>query len=308
MATEITLQQQVENGERHEAEFVWEQADRLVLGEINEALQPGQQAPEIGLLAQAQNQLQANLEADSKTMTPDNRAAYEIAMLMLNTPAAAEAQQALDSLPKEQRRTPEARANKRTLIHFNQHFKSTLAVLPTAMLTDFAQDLYEHSKQILSENLSLPILSEQKLGMVAAGMKQEGRFLTAMKAPEAKPKNWRVRSASPHEDALGTDFVVVEDMIELRLDVKTGGSFKRAVGEAVVRGTLNQQQADAALESGFYYRPARSGSGAEVNVCILDMGRLKSNEAVVEVIDQQFAEQTGKLLRKLGKKALALAA
>ncbi len=308
--TETELQETHEQGERQNRELFWEFVDVLVLYEADEALDRAQLVTEEGKpidwLKTARDLLDADLEADQDTITPENLATHEVAKLLLSMPDAALAQERLDNTPREQRRTDETRANKRTLIQFNHAVKRVLTILPPDMIPGFEKTLYEHSLRILGDELSQPVLSEQQIGKIVAGMAQEKRFLAAVKNRALKPKGWSVRPATAREDAFGTDAVVVNrDNFELRVDVKTGHAFRRAVNEAEARGTLTSEEATAALESGTYYRRSRSSKNVPVQVCILDMGRLTSDEAVIAAVEQQFVEQRGRRLRQLGEKALA---
>lgn len=201
-----------------------------------------------------------------------------LALLLLLTPGAAQAQEQIDTHPhgfhSKQARVYE-------LIDFNDAYVATVLAMQRRHLPTFNT----HLKRMMDEvcrRVGTRVFDEQQFDAITRGLTREiAVYLTAVEL------GYDVRITSRREDAMGVDMVVKDKKTErtANLDIKSPSSYRYRLQDLVREGRMSEHDQMQADVKGYAF--TTNGHGAEaVDVTLF---RVDANE-VGEIVDFRFEE------------------
>jgi hypothetical protein len=245
-------------------------------------------------------------ESDVDEWSTSDLSANRMALLVLGIPAAARAQERMDT-----RRTHDRALDVGSLSRFNRDLSGVMLEMPPSMLPEFPDRLRRRSENLLYQQWGLPVLNEVQFNRITNGISREVAVLRALQ--ETLPEEWNLRQGTPQEDMLGTDAVVVDNEgRELRMDMKTDYAFAHILDDLEAGDWITPEQARRGAEDGYVYSPGRTPAGEKVYTCVFNadaLGKITDCQyedpfAVFEFVEQQFEQQGQGRLRKLGRHAI----
>lgn len=236
------------------------------------------------------NQLDAPIEHmrhRSETALDQDRALFLKALLVLQTPRAAYAQNQMDEHEHGYR---DRTKRLYELIDFNDTFVSTVLALSQDELRHFTEHI-KHHMLVFCEKLYVPMFSDEQFEAIVHGLSREIAVYLA-----ARQEGLHAEMTSRSQDAFGID-MVISDLHTQRaanIDCKTESAFRHRVGELMREGRLEGKDFDTYDQQGFATVKNRK-DGNEVLVTIVAIDHTKLGP----ITQFQFEDTTriGKLLR-----------
>lgn len=225
----------------------------------------------------------------AETALDHDKALYLKALLVLQAPRAAYAQNQMD----EHEHGYHDR-NKRLyeLIDFNDTFVSAVLALPQEGLTHFTEHI-KHQMLVFCEKLHAPMLSDEQFEAIVHGLSKEIAVYLA-----AKQEGLHAEMTSRSQDAFGIDMVISDPHTQLaaNIDCKTESAFRHRVGELIREGRLDEADFDFYDQRSFATVINRQ-DGREIAVTIVAIDHQKLGQ----IVNFQFADTAaiGRLLREV---------
>lgn len=292
-------------------ERIWRGADQIIHGRYAQAEriinQRGETAVPHRILELAHSlELKTLRETDPEDLTTSERTAHHLALVMLGMPSAARAQTRIDHHESRNKQSDVA-----LLSRFNKDIAASLAYMPPSMMADFPDRLFARSQNVLENHWGVESMNESQFFRTVAGVTREVAFTRALN--ETLPEGWTHHQGNTREDMEGTDEVICDpDGNELRVDVKSRNAFDHVVDDLERDRWIDRQTAQHARRDGVVYSPSRTPRGESIYNCIFDadmLGEIQDYQydnpyKVWEFVEQQFEQQRGKRLRRLGAQAI----
>lgn len=316
MAEIVKNKPQQENQEKKLpiSERIWLGANKITLARLAEA-EKALATKEIDVASNRYRQVQLAhghqkwiLEnADTESLTTAQLTANQISLAMLGMPAAYKAEIQLQDPSKKRSDRIDAL---QTISGFNSEISSTLHYMPPNMFAGFQGKFFNSSQEIMS-GLGLDVLSSRDFDRIMKGMETEVAFFRALY--ETLPENWSVRQSTIQEDLMGVDIKVTNpEGKTLNIDTKNNNGFFEYTRRLIDNGRISSQQAERALEAGYYTIKDERGVRQGMEVHIINASRLgeirdfryQDPGAVTEFAEKLLEEPTQQPLRKLGGTAI----
>jgi hypothetical protein len=244
---------------------------------------------------------------DTESLTTSQLTAQQIALCMLESPFAAEAQAAQNDGPAKNAAERARRVG--ALSQFNHDFAAAVSYMPPSMTERFPS-AFLHRTQALAQKLQLPAFSESDIRRIAAGMSREVAFARALR--QNMPEDWSYRHATTTEDLQGIDVIITNDQgTNFNIDLKTQNAFVAVLEKLVEKGRLSIYECEIALKQGYANIVNGNERTGYVKTCLVDadqFGAIKAFEyedssTVMEFVEARFDEQQ-QTLRTLGGHAI----
>ena len=285
----------------------YQQAQESLLAEHETA------APE-QIVAQAYLAQKEMLEqADTDSWPTSQLTANRLALVVLGTPNAVRAQEVLDT--DENRLSPRRRReNVMALSIYNNELGDALTYMHPSMFEDLADRLQARNQNLIGGKWNLPNMNKGGINLLLSGKNGEVKFLRAFqKFDEEFTDGWEAEQSDAFNDLLGIDITVKNhEGQQLYLDSKTGNAFDRQVLKQQAEGWITAEQAETAMETGYYYRKGKDKEGKTIDICIFDADNFKADNdyeyrnpsEIATFIKDRFDDDRKRSLQKFGKSAI----
>lgn len=174
----------------------------------------------------------------------EEQAAANLALLILQAPRAARAQQAMD---KHSGGYQNHQARLYELIDFNDAFDTTVLALPEEYLGDFPIQLWDQLVKFC-RLAGARMLTAKQYNAIVHGLSREiAVYRGALK------EGYKVYMTSRSADAMGIDMVLIDPSsgTSLNIDCKTHSAYHFRLLDLVREGRLSEKQREVAEELGF---------------------------------------------------------
>jgi hypothetical protein len=253
-------------------------------------------------------------KADTDSWPTSQLTANRLALVVLGTPNAVRAQETLDADENGHLSPRRRRENVMTLSTYNNELGDALTYMHPSMFEDLAERLQARNKNLIEGKWNLPSMDKNGINILLGGKNREVRFLRAFqKFDQEFTDGWEAEQSDTFNDLLGIDITVKnQEGQQLYLDSKTRNAFDRQVLKQQAEGWITAEQAETAMESGYYYRKGKNKEGQSIDICIFDADNFKADNdyeyrnpsEIASFIKDRFDDDHKRSLQKLGKSAI----
>jgi len=228
-------------------------------------------------------------EQRRKAQSDGATAATWFALLVLQAPLAAQAQQKMDEHPHGYH---DKQARLYELIDFNDAYVSTVLALSDAELKGFAETIKQELARFC-QSVHAQMFSDEQFDAITRGLSREIAVFRG-----AVSQGFQVVMTSRTQDALGVDMVITNPQTgdSINVDCKTASSYRYRLQDLEREGRMSRDARLAADRAG-YVREHNGHGGQSVEVVLL---RIDPNE-VGDIVDYSFTqpELLGERLRDI---------